>query len=568
MNKSAENLENIPPEIAALIADLHASYQEIISDKDKIILENEENIAANNEIISAKEKQIESKEKQIELLDFRLRLALLARYASRTEKPSAEDKQASLFDEAQGLPGSQAQEIEQIEEEISIASYQRKKSGRRPLPAHFPRIQHIHDLSAEDKICPCGHEMKHIGEEKSEQLEIIQPKVQVIETIRLKYACKHCEETIKTAELPLHVIPKSIATPGLLAHIIVSKYCDHLPLYRQENILERIGVDIARMTLSQWMIKCGELLSPLIELMRENIVSYDIAHADETKVQVLKEKDRTPQQLSYMWLYIGGGKEKRCTVYEYQATRAGVAAEVFLKGFKGYLHVDGYGGYERLFDQGITGVGCMAHARRKFFEITKINKKEGLAAFAVKHIAKLYQIEKEAKLEQLIPEQIQILRQERSKPLLGEFKKWLDEHAVKVPPQSPIAKAINYSLNQWQQLIRYCNDGRLEIDNNRAERAIKPFTIGRKNWLFCGNGKGARAGATLFSLVETCKDHEIEPYAYFKYVLSNIRAADTKEALEKLLPFNCDRKLLDEQWRLKEAQMELVFEKPMKTSSS
>lgn len=216
MKKSLENLKNIPPEISALIAEIHANYQEIISDKDKTILENEKNISANKEIICEKEKQIES-------LEYRLKLALLARYASRSEKLSAEDRQICLFDEPQTLPESKNKEIEQAEEEISVASYQRKKTGRRPLPAHFPRIQHIYDISDEDKICHCGHELKCIGEEKSEQLEIIQPKAHVIENIRLKYACKHCEETIKIAALPLHVIPKSIATPGLLAHVLVSK---------------------------------------------------------------------------------------------------------------------------------------------------------------------------------------------------------------------------------------------------------------------------------------------------------------------------------------------------------
>lgn len=554
MKKSTENLKNLPPEIIALIADVHANYQEII--------------LANEKVIAEKDQRIVEKEQQIESLEYRLQLVLQARYVSRTEKLSPEDKQASLFDEPQALSELQQKEIAQAEQEINVASYQRKKSGRRPLPSHLPRIQHIHDLKEEGKICHCGHELKCIGEEKSEQLEIIKPKMQVIQNIRLKYACKHCEETIKTAELPLQVIPKSIATPGLLAHVLVSKYCDHLPLYRQENILNRIGVDIPRMTLCQWMMKCGELLSLLIEIMKNHIITYDIAHADETKVQVLKEKGRTAQQLSYMWLYIGGEKEKRCTVYEYQPTRSGVVAEIFLKGFKGYLHVDGYGGYERLFDKGIIGVGCMAHARRKFIEITKINKKEGLAVFAVNQIAKLYQIEKEAKLLELTAEEIKELREEKAKSLLKEFKQWLDEHIRKVPPQSPIAKAINYSLNQWQQLIRYCADGRLEIDNNRAERAIKSFVTGRKNWLFCGNENGARAGATIFSLVETCKDHGIEPYEYFKYVLSNIRTANTKEALEKLLPFNCGRQLLDNELHLKRAQCELDFKKPSNIVSS
>jgi hypothetical protein len=273
-----------------------------------------------------------------------------------------------------------------------------------------------------------------------------------------------------------------------------------------------------------------------------------------------------------MWLYIGGEKEKRCTVYEYQPTRCGEHAEKFLKGFKGYLHVDGYAGYERLFEKGVKGVGCMAHARRKFFDITKVNKRDGLAAFAVRHIAKLYRIEEEAKHQGLIPEQIKALRQAKAKPLLDEFKKWLDEHSEKVPPQNPLAKAIHYSLNRWSLLIRYCDDGRLEIDNNRAERAIKPFATGRKNWLFMGNENGANAGATIFSLVETCKDHGIDPYSYFKYVLSHIREAaaeeNVEEALEKLLPFNCDRKLLNEQWRVKESQRQFEFEKTVNSNSS
>ena len=536
-----EMLKNIPPEIAMMLHELQTkltSHEQTIIDKDS---------------------QINSKDKIIESLEYRLSLALQARYASRTEKPSLGFKQVDLFDEAQPIIESAQQEVEAAEEEISIASYQRKKRGRRALPAHLPRIQHIHDFSEAEKICKCcGKELIKIGEEKSEQLEIIPAKMQVIENIRFKYACNHCEETIKTAPLPLQVIPKSIATPGLLAHVLVSKYCDHLPLYRQESILKRIGVDLPRMTLCHWVMACAELLSPLVKLMRKHIIAYDVSHADETPVQVLEEEGRTAQQKSYMWLYIGGSPEKRSLVYEYQPTRSGKAAEDFLKGFKGYLHVDGYSGYDRLFmSNNIIAVGCMAHARRKFYQLAKINKNDGLAVWAVNHIAKLYLIEAQTKIQCLTPEAIKAVRQEKSKILLDEFKVWLDEHIGKVPPQSPLAKAMSYTLNQWSHLLHYIDDGRLEIDNNRAERAIKPFAVGRKNWLFMGNENGAQASAIIFSLVETCKAHDIEPYIYFKYILSVIRLCKTDEEFENLLPFNCDRGLFDEQWKLKNAQRQL-----------
>lgn len=550
-----ETLKNIPSEIAMMLNELQtklSSHEQVILDKNLLIDSQEK-------IIDSKKKIIDAKEKLIESLEYRLSLALQARYASRTEKPSLEFKQPDLFDEAQPITEPAQQEIEEAEMEISIASYQRKKRGRRALPSHLPRIQHIHDFSEAEKICNCcGKELIKIGEEKSEQLEIIPAKMQVIENIRFKYACNHCEETIKTAPLPLQVIPKSIATPGLLAHVLVSKYCDHLPLYRQESILKRIGVDLPRMTLCHWVMACAELLSPLVKLMREHIIDYDVSHADETPVQVLKEEGRTAQQKSYMWLYVGGSPQKRSLVYEYQPTRSGKSAEDFLKGFKGYLHVDGYSGYDRLFvSNNIIAVGCMAHARRKFYQLAKINKKDGLSVWAVNHMAKLYLIEAQSKIHCLTPEAIKAVRQEKSKPLLDEFKVWLDEHIGKVPPQSPLAKAISYTLNQWSHLVRYIDDGRLEIDNNRAERAIKPFAVGRKNWLFMGNANGAQASAIIFSLVETCKAHDIEPYAYFKYVLSVIRRCKTDEEFEKLLPFNCDRELFDEQWKLKNAQRQL-----------
>jgi transposase len=506
------------------------------------LLEKDNTLNQKNEIIKSKDTLIEN-------LEYRLTLALRYRYASRKEALETDHPQRSLFNEAELSFPEETQEVTEVQT-VTVNTHTRKKTGRKPLPQDLPRIRREYDLTDAEKQCICGSHLQVIGEDISEQLEIIPAQMFVIEHVKKKYACKACSDTIKSAAAPKQAIPKSIAGPGLLAHILVSKFCDHLPLYRQETILKRIGIEITRASLCNWVTRCGELVAPLIALMQHNINCYDVAYSDETVLQVLKESGRQPTQKSYMWLFGGGAPSQFCWVYQYHPGRATPIPQHFFEDFTGFIHVDGYAGYHELTTQAISLVGCMAHARRKFFEITQATtKKKGLAHWAIAHIAKLYAIEKHAKASHLTTDEIYNLRQEKSKPLLDEFKVWLDGNLRHVPPKSPIGKAIQYSLNQWHKLVTYLNDGRLEIDNNRAERSIKPFVIGRKNWLFSDTSRGAHASANMFSLIETCKEHRIEPYAYLRYVLTQIPNAKSTQELEQLLPYRCDSAVLAKQWQ-------------------
>lgn len=443
-----------------------------------------------------------------------------------------------LFDEAVEAPEVILEILQEETAEEPITATPTKKRGRRPLPKNLPREQVIHDLPEEEKVCSCGHPLCKIGEEKSEQLEIIPATVKVIEHVRFKYSCRVCEEGVKTAPLPAQPIPKSMATPGLLSHVFISKFDDHLPLYRQSEIWERLGVDLCRSTLSNWVIKGGDLLAPLVKTMQQEMLKGSYIRADETTVQVMKS-DRKATQKSYMWLYMTGGSENHNLVYEYQPTRHGEHAAKFLKGFQGYLQTDAYKGYNEVTSQeGIVSVGCWAHGRRNFVDVVNLGGKHGKAAEALTIIQKLYAIEHQAKEQKLMPDKLKEWRQEKAKPILEKFKIWLEELKPKVPPKSPLYKAISYTLNHWAQLTCYLEDGRLDIDNNAGERAIRPFVIGRKNWLFMGNVKGAQAAATIYSVIETAKANGLNPSHYLRYILTKLPITPAGE-LSTLLPWAC-----------------------------
>ena len=480
---------------------------------------------------------IQSLQQENHQLHEKLQLALQARFGAKSEK-QVNDRQLNLFDEAH-LP-EDMNDIETAEEEISVPSHTRRKSGRKPLPDYLPRIERYHDLAEDEKTCACGCALTHIGHECSEQLDFIPATVQVIKHIRLTYACKACEETIKTAPVPKSPIPKSIATPGLLAHVLVSKYADHMPLYRQEGILQRFGIELSRGTLASWVIKTAQLLKPLVTAMTETIINYDVAYADETVLQVLKEPDRTAQQTSYMWLFHGGPPDKHSFVYQYHPSRRQSIPVAFFDGYQGYLHSDAYAGYNALTaNASVHSVACWAHVRRKFIEVTKLSKKNGIAHTVVKQIAKLYHIEQQAKQKQLSSEQIKQLRQHKSKPELDKLHAYLNAQLINAAPQSKLASAISYTLTLWQRLNAYLDDGRLEIDNNATERAIKPFVIGRKNWLFANSTEGAKASAIIYSLIQTCQQHKLNLYRYFRYVLEKIPLMTQQDDMCSLLPFNC-----------------------------
>jgi len=357
----------------------------------------------------------------------------------------------------------------------------------------------------------------------SEQLDIIPAKIQVIRHIRKQYACR-CGQCIKLAPLPAQPIPKSMASPGLLAHVTVSKYQDALPLYRQEQILQRIGVELPRATLANWMIQTGQLIQPVINLLRERLLAYDIIQMDETTVQVLTEPDKRAQSKSYLWVQRGGPPEQTVVLYDYDPGRGSGVPTRLLEGFTGYLQTDGYDGYNAVVIQNnLVHVGCMAHARRKFSEAVKAQgkkKKTGKAQQGLAFIQRLYRIEKQ--LKNLSPEARYQQRQEKAVPVLNKLKTWLEASLEQVPPTTAVGKALNYLHNEWAKLIHYLDDGRLEIDNNAAENTIRPFVIGRKNWLFSASVKGVKASANLYSLIETVKANGMEPYAYLRYLFTEL----------------------------------------------
>lgn len=500
------------------------------------LLRNEQ-LHTSQQIIIQKNEHLSAR---VATLQEQLNLALARRYAASSEKISPD--QIRLFDEAEseteGLDDAPTED-----ETVTVPEHTRKKRGRKKLPSSLPRVDVIHELSDTERVCPHdGQALNEIGEVTSEQLDIIPAKIQVIRHIRKQYACA-CGQCIKTAALPAQPIPKSMASPGLLAHITVSKYQDALPLYRQETILQRIGVDLGRATLANWMIQAGSLVQPIINLMRDRLLAYDIVRMDETPVQVLKEPGKAAQSKSYLWVQRGGPPNQPVVLYDYDPGRGARVPIRLLAGFSGYLQTDGYTGYNAVVSENqLVHVGCMAHARRKFSEALKAqgkNKKRGKAHRGLSLIRKLYRVEKQVR--KLTPQERYVHRQEQAQPILDELRSWLDDVLPQVPPTSATGKALNYLHNEWAKLIRYLDDGRLEIDNNGAENAIRPFVIGRNNWLFSASVKGVKASANLYSLVETAKANGLEPYAYLRYLYTELPKAETIEAIEALVPGNIDK---------------------------
>ncbi|MBV6343045.1 IS66 family transposase [Candidatus Magnetobacterium casense] len=483
------------------------------------------------------------------LLREALRLARMARFAARSEKlPS---NQCELFNEAElaaMLKKGEESGTEAPQSWIIVPEHTRERPKRRPLPDHLPREEVVIDLSEGEKICPRdGATLKEIGVEVSEQLDVIPAQMKVIRTIRKKYACPCCEETIRTADLPKKILPKSNATPGLLAHIAVSKYVDALPLYRLEHMFKRADIDLPRNTMAGWMIWLSEELQPVYNLMEEALLSSGYVCCDETRVQVLKEAGRKPQSLSYMWVRARHGPGIRPIIlFDYDPTRSGEVPKRLLVDFKGYLQVDGYVGYDKVcLDAGITRVGCMAHVRRGFFDAYKAGgKKEGPALQVLLLIKGLYGIEEKIKGKDSIEERKRI-RQEESRPILDQIKAWLDENQFKHVPQGLMGKAISYARNQWSYVIRYLEDGVLAIDNNFVENRIRPFAVGRKNWLFSDTVAGARASGMIYSILQTARGNGLEPYAYMRHLLTELPWATTVNEIEQLLPHTIDPTILN-----------------------
>lgn len=455
--------------------------------------------------------------------------------------PSSEtyEGDGQVFNEAEQVLETEPEEV--VEADAPAPQTTTEKPAEKPrrprIAPELPRVEVLHDI--DNKTCSCcGNALHRMGEEVSEQVEFIPAQIRVIKLVRPKYSCRTCERestsvAIHIADVPPSIIPKSMATPSLLAQIVSNKMHYGLPLYRQEKMFAEAGIELSRQTMSRWLITCADKLQSLMLLMKAELLKQPVLWADETTLDVLNVDKST----CYMWVY-GCGVESstgpKLVLFDYQDGRSGANAVKFLEGYSGYLQVDGYAGYEQT---SATLAGCWAHSRRKFIEAQQAQGKgkTGKADWALNQIQKLYALESKLKTQTFEVKKQQ--RQKLAAPLLKQMWDWLEKSKETVPENSAVGKAIYYAQNQWPKLIRYLEDGRLNIDNNRAERAVKPFVIGRKAWLFANTRTGATASATLYSMVETAKINGLEPYKYLTELFEKLPTANTPEALATLLPY-------------------------------
>lgn len=491
-----------------------------------------------NQVIEQQATEINQRDKHISLLEELLRLARLQRFAAKSEKLAF---QIDLFDEA---------ELEAAIDELAGQT----TDDNPPKPRPKKRQRGFSDDLERRRIELCLSEEEKAGAERTfftkvkEELEFIPARLTVLEYWQEKAVFADNglnKELIIAASRPIHPLGKCHASVSLLAYILVSKYADGLPLYRLEGILKRYKADVSRTNMAHWIIRLEDAFKPLMNLMREVQNSSDYLQADETRIQVLKEDGKTAQSDSWMWVIRGGPPDKPSVLFTYDPTRAGSVADRLLDDFTGTLQCDGYSGYAAIcLNNGLLRIGCWDHARRKFVEAVKAadtkkvsgkKAKPTKADIALSKIRKLYLIEK--KIAVLDDAEKKAARQTLSVPVLKDLKDWLEKNVSKVMKGSTTRKAMEYTLNQWESLIGYCEHGYLNISNVLAENAIRPFAVGRKAWLFADTPRGAAASATCYSLIETAKANQLEPYAYIHYVLTHIGAADTLEKWEALLPW-------------------------------
>lgn len=404
--------------------------------------------------------------------------------------------------------------------------------GRQRLPEHLPRMRVLHEIPDAERTCPgCQQAMTLIGEEISEQLDIVPATLRVLQHVRPKLACRHCQDRVVVAPLPPQAVEKCLASPGLLAHVVTSKYADHLPLNRLAGILARQGVALTRSTLCGWVGATVAAIDPLYELMKQDVLASSYLRADDTPVRYLDPpRDRT--STGHLWAYLGDRAHPH-VVYDFSSDWSNTWPLRFLEPFTGYLQGDAYKGWDAVHARNprVVEVGCMAHARRYWFDAKDTDPVRAMKA--ISFIRQLYDVEDEAR--DMPPEGRKHLRQMKAAPVLAEFRTWLDNQAGSFLPKSPIGQAWTYTNNQWSALARYLEHGELEIDNNGAERALRPVALGRVNWMFAGNQEGGRRAAILYSFVQSCKRNGIDPLRYFTDVLVRLPTRPQRD-LASLLP--------------------------------
>jgi len=455
--------------------------------------------------------------------------ALLKRmkFAAQSERFSA-DQRSLLEDEIDADLAAVAAEVEHLSPPAS-PSRDKQQAKRQLLPANLPRREIRHE--PDSTTCQCGCQLKRIGEDVAEKLDYVPGVFTVERHVRGKWACAQCE-TITQAPVDAHVIDKGIPTTGLLAQVLVAKYADHLPLYRQEAIFGRAGLAIPRSTLAQWVGICGVRLQPLVDALKAEILQHRVLHADETPVPMLKPGDGKTHR-AYLWAYAPGAfEDMRAVVYDFCESRAGEHARKFLGDWRGSLTCDDFSGYKALIASGVTEVGCLAHARRKFFDLHAANKSQ-IAEFALAQFAQVYEVEREVK--DLDAMDRQRIRQQKAKPVLDALHEWMGLQRQKVPASSATAKALDYSLRRWEALTRFVNDGQLPVDNNWIENQIRPIAIGRNSWLFAGSLRAGQRAAAVMSLIQSARMNGHDPYAYLKDVLTRLPTQRANQIAE-LLP--------------------------------
>lgn len=476
-------------------------------------------------------------------------------FGRKSEKIEYVDElQGSLFNEAElyseeDKESAATEDREKAEKaEITIVKqHTRKKSGRKPIPDGLPTKEIIHDIAKEDGMCKyCGKERPLIGQEETRELEIIPEEIYLKKHIRPKYGPCTCDEFLNsgkpeviTTPAPARMLPGSIAGEGLLAYVITSKFCDALPFYRQSKKFKRLEINISRATMCNWTIRAYERMAALFEVLKETLKSGEFIRMDETTVQVLHEEGKSPESKSYMWVAIGyPARGHPLVLYEYHPSRSGKVPMEFLQGFKGYLQTDGYAAYEKpAIVHELVHVGCFAHARRGFHKIYNPKNKNKRTYKALLYIRRIYEIESSLRGRSLPDDEFVEKRKKQALPVLDEFHEFLIQTKDLVTPSSDLGEAVTYTLNEWDKLIRYLDKAYLTPDNNEAENIIRPFAVGRKNWLFSNTPRGAAASAGMYSLIESAKANSLNPYHYLRYLFQEFpNIGNDKEKIKLLLP--------------------------------
>jgi transposase len=491
-------------------------------------------------LLTRRDREISWRDAKIDKLTFELAQLKRLKFDRSSEQMSAE--QRALFDEA--VDG----DIAAIDEQLAALQAtqppkpeaEKNRPKRAALPDRLPRREVCHE--PDNTTCGCGKALKRVGEDVSEKLDYTPGVFTVERHVRGKWCCAACR-TLVQASVPAAVIDKGIPTAGLLAQVLVAKHADHLPLYRQEAIFGRAGLAIARSTLGAWMGQCGARLEPVAQALRAELLRCQVLHADETPVAMLAPgKGKT--QRAYLWAYAAARSEPiKAVVYDFTPGRSGEHARAFLghdperrerdqRPWTGHLVCDDFSGYKALFALGLTEVGCMAHARRKFVELHAANK-SSIAATALELFAQLYQVERD--IQSLDPTKRLEQRRSRAAPIAKTLREWLTAQRAKVPHGTATAKALDYSLNRWEALTRYVDDARLPIDNNHDEQQIRPWATGRKNWLFAGTLAAGQRAAVITTLIQSAKLNGHDPYAYLKDVLQRLPTQRASE-IWQLLP--------------------------------